>query len=222
MKSRNFIQLQFLVRFLICFSFFSLEMDVFTRFEQEAGGTLMTATLCLLEVSRHGLLETELLALLGDTNNLKPPEYIEGKENEIIAQTDNVVQSSVTVGLEKDDVEQLTDQFKKLVDEAYVVKDDEDKIGDEKNNRKRVKNRKKIVFLPAREWAIIYRNLKPLLRPCGDLGEGRLDFYHRSLSKAVRRKYVHLVLLVSLLFYKFEHVQIHVSLLFRCCFLQQS
>jgi len=168
----------------------NLEMDVFTRFEQEAGGTLMTATLCLLEVSRHGLLETELLALLGDTNNLKPPEYIEGKENEIIAQTDNVVQSSVTVGLEKDDVEQLTDQFKKLVDEAYVVKDDEDgKNEDEKSNKKRVRNRKKVVFLPAREWAIIYRNLKPLLRPCGDLGEGRLDFYHRSLSKAVRRKY---------------------------------
>ena len=51
-----------------------------------------------------------------------------------------------------------------------------------------IKVRKQIHFLPARDWAIIYRNLKPLLRPCGDLGEGRLDFYHRSLSKAVRRK----------------------------------
>ena len=51
-----------------------------------------------------------------------------------------------------------------------------------------IKIRKQINFLPARDWAIIYRNLKPLLRPCGDLGEGRLDFYHRSLSKAVRRK----------------------------------
>ena len=49
---------------------------------------------------------------------------------------------------------------------------------------------KQINFLPAREWAIIYRNLKPLLRPCGDLGEGRLDFYHRSLSKAARRRLV--------------------------------
>ena len=52
---------------------------------------------------------------------------------------------------------------------------------------KRPKGRQ-INYLPARDWAIIYRNLKPLLRPCGDLGEGRLDFYHRSLSKAVRRK----------------------------------
>ena len=49
-------------------------------------------------------------------------------------------------------------------------------------------------YLPAREWAVIYRNLKPLLRPCGDLGEGRLDFYHRSLSKAVRKRLVHDVL----------------------------
>ena len=48
---------------------------------------------------------------------------------------------------------------------------------------------KVINFLPARDWAVIYRNLKPLLRPCGDLGEGRLDFYHRSLSKAVRKRY---------------------------------
>ena len=42
--------------------------------------------------------------------------------------------------------------------------------------------------LPAYKWAEIYRALKPFLRPFGDSGEGRLDFYHRSLSKAVRRK----------------------------------
>ena len=144
----------------------------------------MIATLCLLEVSRHGLLETELLALLGDKNNLKPPEYVEGEEAVIVAKTENMVQSDVTVGIEKDDVEKLTDQFAKLVDDAYVVKDKNDK--DENKNKR--KKGKQIQFLPAREWAIIYRNLKQLLRPCGDLGEGRLDFYHRSLSKAVRRK----------------------------------
>lgn len=37
----------------------------------------MKATLCLLEVSRHGLLEFELLALLGDENNIVCPEYKE-------------------------------------------------------------------------------------------------------------------------------------------------
>merc|ERR1740124_89182 len=84
-----------------------------------------------------------------------------------------------------DDVEQLTDKFSKLVDEAYVIKDDKEEA---KNIKKRAKG-KQVKFLPARDWAIIYRNLKQLLRPCGDLGEGRLDFYHRSLSKAVRKKY---------------------------------
>ena len=48
--------------------------------------------------------------------------------------------------------------------------------------------RKEKKFVPAAKWALVYRALKPLLRPCGDLGEGRLDFYHRSISKAVRRK----------------------------------
>ena len=52
-------------------------MEVFTRFENESGGKLMKATLCLLEVSRHGLLEFELLALLGTESNIVVPEYIE-------------------------------------------------------------------------------------------------------------------------------------------------
>lgn len=75
----------------------------------------------------------------------------------------------------------------KQVDETYVQKDD-DKQDEEKKatGRKSKKNEKK--FLPAVKWALVYRALKPLLRPCGDLGEGRLDFYHRSISKAVRRK----------------------------------
>ena len=42
--------------------------------------------------------------------------------------------------------------------------------------------------LPAFKWAAVYRSLRPFLRPFGDSGEGRLDFYHRSLSKAVRKK----------------------------------
>ncbi len=43
-----------------------------------------------------------------------------------------------------------------------------------------------IEHLPAFKWAEVYRALKPFLRPFGDSGEGRLDFYHRSLSKSVR------------------------------------
>ncbi len=49
-------------------------MQVLRRFEQENGGNLLTAALCLLEASMRGLLETELLAILGDEDNLIPPE----------------------------------------------------------------------------------------------------------------------------------------------------
>ncbi len=94
----------------------------------------MIATLCLLEVSRHGLLETELLALLGDENNLVPPAYVEGEDDAIIAKTENVVQADRTLDVGKDEVEKLTDQFSKLVDDAYVVnKDDKDDVDENKS-----------------------------------------------------------------------------------------
>ncbi len=44
------------------------------RFEKENGGELVVATLCLLEVSQRGLLETELLQILADEDNLAPRE----------------------------------------------------------------------------------------------------------------------------------------------------
>ena len=65
--------------FLVCLS---LEIQVLERFEQENDGKLITATLCLLEVSQRGLLETELIAILADCDNMKPlkkgPEKGEG------------------------------------------------------------------------------------------------------------------------------------------------
>ena len=47
-----------------------LEIQILERFEKENGGELLAATLCLLEVSSRGLLETELLAILGDDCNI--------------------------------------------------------------------------------------------------------------------------------------------------------
>ncbi|GFO48089.1 telomerase protein component 1 [Plakobranchus ocellatus] len=38
-------------------------------------------------------------------------------------------------------------------------------------------------------WKATYQILQPFLRPYGDSREGRLDFYHRALSKAVRKRY---------------------------------
>ncbi|XP_071495043.1 telomerase protein component 1-like [Diadema antillarum] len=112
--------------------------QVFTRFEEENGGMLLVATLCLLECSATGLLETELLLILGDEDNLMPAEK----------ESDN-----------------------------------------SKDHGKKEKSSKDASPLPAAKWAVVYRALKPFIRPFGDSGEGRLDFYHRALSKAVRRKY---------------------------------
>lgn len=54
--------------------FFRLEIEVLERFEKENGGELLVGALCLLEVSSRGLLEVELLAILGDEDNLMPQE----------------------------------------------------------------------------------------------------------------------------------------------------
>lgn len=62
-------------------------------------------------------------------------------------------------------------------------------IGSSESSEK--KQYKGIEVLPAYKWAAVYRSLRPFLRPFGDSGEGRLDFYHRALSKAVRLKYVY-------------------------------
>jgi len=48
----------------------SLLEQVIKRLVHEGDGHLVKATLCLLEVSKSGLLETELLELLGDEANL--------------------------------------------------------------------------------------------------------------------------------------------------------
>ncbi|XP_071945133.1 TPR repeat-containing protein DDB_G0287407-like [Antedon mediterranea] len=114
--------------------------QVLSRFEQENGGMLMIATLCLLETSSHGLLETELLSILGGDLSLLTPS----KEN-----------------------------FEKL------------QKNKENQDVQPVHNQP----LSAAKWAAVYRALRTFLRPFGDSGEGRLDFYHRSVSKAVRRKY---------------------------------
>ena len=42
--------------------------------------------------------------------------------------------------------------------------------------------------LSDRKWKAVFHSLKPYLRPFGDSKEGRLDFYHRALSKAVHNR----------------------------------
>ena len=49
------------------------------------------ATLCLIECSRHGLLESELLQLLADEDNLFPEEYAQRFKDDTI---DDYVESA--------------------------------------------------------------------------------------------------------------------------------
>ena len=44
---------------------------------------MVVATVCLLETSRHGLLETELLEMLAEESTLTPPPYVEGESDQI-------------------------------------------------------------------------------------------------------------------------------------------
>lgn len=70
------------VKYVCCITF-SLEEQVLTRFEEENGGQVVVATVCLLETSRHGLLETELLQMLAEESTLTPPPYVEGESDQI-------------------------------------------------------------------------------------------------------------------------------------------
>jgi nephrocystin-3 len=131
---------------------FELLEQVLERFEAESGGHLLVATLSLLECSAHGLLEQELLSLLGDEDNLMPPS--------------SCLPSDAT--------------------SSHPHPEDKDLL---EKGAKDTKNEKTMGEpLPAAKWAVVYRALRPFLRPFGQSGEGRLDFYHRSLSKVVRKK----------------------------------
>ena len=50
----------------------------------------MKTCVCMLEVSRHGLLETELLALLGEEKNVKVPEYTASGGTELLTKTETI------------------------------------------------------------------------------------------------------------------------------------
>ncbi|XP_033737542.1 LOW QUALITY PROTEIN: nephrocystin-3-like [Pecten maximus] len=120
-------------------SLLSLLEYLLTRLETEAGGNLVVATLCLLEASSAGLLESELRQILGQEATLMPPSPFDEKE---------------------------------------------EKESSEKESAKSVGP------LPDKKWTKVFSTLQPFLRPYGDNREGRLDFYHRALSKAVIKRYL--------------------------------
>eukprot|EP01119_Soliformovum_irregulare_P012097 TRINITY_DN311_c0_g3_i1.p1 TRINITY_DN311_c0_g3~~TRINITY_DN311_c0_g3_i1.p1 ORF type:complete len:944 (-),score=326.09 TRINITY_DN311_c0_g3_i1:1917-4748(-) len=95
--------------------------EVLERLEGDHGRVLVETSLSLLECSRGGLLESELLMLLGTENS-------QGKGGR--------------------------------------------------------------VPLPMGIWTRLFNSMRVFLRPPGESGEGNLDFFHRQLAKAVRRRYL--------------------------------
>ena len=91
---------------------------MFERFEGETGGDLMKACVCMLEVSRHGLLETELLALLGEERNIKLPEYVGEAELQLFPKGTETTQGNA------ENIEDTKQNISKLVQETYMKETD--------------------------------------------------------------------------------------------------
>jgi hypothetical protein len=159
----------------------SLLEQILSRLEEENGGVLVVATLCLLECSRHGLLESELLCLLGDEDNLLPSDDVwQDVEQDEMADIGQV------------DVQAVVDDLRATVEQTYRGQADITKVAkafEVTGMDSSVPQPKKIPPLPAAKWSLVHRGLRRFLRPCGEGGEGRLDFYHRTMSKSVRGKY---------------------------------
>ena len=130
-----------------------LEIQLLTRLEGESSRALIQGTLCLLEASASGLLETELRDILGSNRaTLLPPSDSHSGSG---TRSTSIDGSSSSQG-RSTNLSSVSAQIEPL---------------------------------NAFDWAVVFRHLRPFLRPFGSSDEGRLDFYHRSFSKAVRRKY---------------------------------
>ena len=92
----------------------------------------MKACVCMLEVSRHGLLETELLALLAEERNIKMPVYDPNAENLALEKTKNTTDDGIDKDV-KENIKETQQNISKLVQETYVK---EDKEGKDKKNVK--------------------------------------------------------------------------------------
>jgi hypothetical protein len=164
-------------------SLLGILQQVLSRFESEHGKLLVTGALCFLECSRHGLLETELLALLADEK-----QYTFVAQDQALRVVPNVgTAGSMAGGVA---VSELKDQ---LHEQAQAAVQGE-LIGGQKAKQSGDAEAEEVVAedlrLSAAHWSPIYHSLRPFLRPCGEPGEGRIDFYHRAVSKAVRLKYL--------------------------------
>ncbi|KAI8786853.1 telomerase protein component 1 [Biomphalaria glabrata] len=86
-------------------------------------------------------------------------------------------------GLNETELRQL------LADDTIIKPPSPFEEKEETEGREKDSNKEK-GMLNEEKWKTVYQTLQPFLRPYGDSREGRLDFYHRALSKAVRKRYL--------------------------------
>ncbi|ELT92606.1 hypothetical protein CAPTEDRAFT_221726 [Capitella teleta] len=88
-------------------------------------------------------------------------------------------------GLLEDEMRQMLGKSSELVPPSpFDEKEEKESLEKEDSSEKSKKS------LSSESWSMLYKGLQPFLRPYGNRKDGRLDFYHRALSKAVRRKYL--------------------------------
>lgn len=171
-------------------SLLGLLQQVLKRIEEEHGKDLVMAALCFLECSRHGLLETELLVLLAEPRNYI---FTESETYEPTSVVPKVAEAT------SNNVEELQKQLHN--DAKFAVQDELKNTSPSTaskldtsmtSDREQEVNLNNIIQkqLLTASWSPLYQSLQPFLRPCGEPGEGRLDFFHRAVSKAVRLRYL--------------------------------
>jgi hypothetical protein len=228
-------------------SLLGLLSRVLARLESDSaqsgrGGMLVVAAVCLLECSRHGLLEAELLELLGMCGGnitdggdgvletaalLLPRAHVralsrkhgwdldraeearlrmvgQGMPAEEAASGEGSGSSnSRTCSSSSNQQNKMKEELRASAKRAYRGGEEmrekaEGEGGEEQLKKKKKKKTKRgrqkqgarvCPRLIAARWSPVYHALRVFLRPCGSSGEGRLDFYHRAVSKAVRMRY---------------------------------
>ncbi|CAG5132430.1 unnamed protein product [Candidula unifasciata] len=105
-----------------------------------------------------------------------------GPEGDLLVGTLCLLETSAA-GLNEMELRQL------LADDTSIKPPSPFEEKEETEGREKDKNKEKELLSQDR-WQLVYQTLQPFLRPYGDSKEGRLDFYHRALSKAVRKRYL--------------------------------
>ena len=176
------------------------------RVESENELELIRATLCLLECSRNGLLESELLELLADSGNLMPPtgdEQVdipdappaEEQKDAAPAGGDSTA-DAIRASAMEDDKKAAEEKLKREKAQATGGDAGAPKADGGKKDKKDAKNDLEIAKsaqkprLAMAQWSNVLRSLYHFFRASGISDEGRLDFNNISTSKAIRQKYL--------------------------------